>query len=133
YASRYLPRQSARRRHAADVALRAHAVAVDRAPVVIGIDQAFAHHLQPCVVPRLRALLRIKIVVGIRAALPLEPQASGFFSVQIVLDLVAHVARELLRALADDQQVVGGVHDELRDLRRRTDALDARHGASALL
>ena len=46
--------------------------------------------------------------------------------VQIVLDLEAHRARELLRALADEQVMVGDVHDQLRDLRRRADAFDSR-------
>src|SRR5689334_25040960 len=52
-----LPRQTARRRHAADVAAGVDAVAVDGAEIMIGIDESFAHHLQSRVVPRLRALL----------------------------------------------------------------------------
>ena len=40
---------------------------------------------------------------------------------------------EVLRALADEQMVVGRVHDELRDVRRRPHAFERGDAAGALL
>src|SRR5204862_5409761 len=105
--SRNLPRQPTRRRHTADVASAVDAVAVDRAPVVFGIDEAFARHLQPGVVPGFGTLFRVEIMIGINSTLPLQPQAARSLRVEIVLDREPHVACEVLRTLADDQMMVG--------------------------
>ena len=48
---------------------------------------------------------------------------------QEVLDGEAVRGRELSRALADEEDAVGAVHDELRDLRGRLAALQRAHGA----
>ena len=132
-APRNLPREAARRRHAADLALRVDAVAVDRAPEVLAVDEAFAHHLDAGVVPGLRALLRAQVVQRIGAPLPLEPLLARVLIDQPFLDRDPHRAREILRALADEQMVIRFVGDELRDPRGRADALDPRDGAGALL
>src|SRR5919197_1067019 len=56
HAPRDLPRQAARRRHAADFALRVDAVAVDRAVEVILAYEALPDHLQALAPPDLGAL-----------------------------------------------------------------------------
>src|SRR5439155_11817588 len=65
-----LPRQPARRRHAADLAFRVDAVAVDRAVVVIAIDPAFRDHLPRDGVIRLLPILWREIVQRIDPPLP---------------------------------------------------------------
>jgi len=127
-----LPRQPAGRRHAADVAAGVDAVAVDRAVIVIGIDEAFTHHLQAGVVPGLRPRLRIRVVLRIDAALPLEPEPPGRVGVEVVLDLESDTPREVLRALADDEVMVGQIHHLLGDVRRRADAFQRGHASRAL-
>ena len=57
-AARDLPRQTARRCNAADFALRADAVAVDRPVVVLRIDPAVGNHLHRNAVVRRVAILR---------------------------------------------------------------------------
>ncbi len=71
-------------------------------------------------------------MIGIDAALPFEPQLARALGVEVVLDLEAHVARELLRVLADEQVVIGLLEHGLGDERRRAHAFDARHAAGAL-
>ena len=80
----------------------------------------------------LAALLRIEIVIGIDAALPLQPQPARLLGVEVVLDLEAHVAREVLRALADQQVVVGHLEHRLGHQRRRAHAFERGDAAGAL-
>jgi hypothetical protein len=70
-----LPGQAARRRDSADLALGAHAVAVDRAVDLLGIDETFGHHLPSRALRGVCALLRVEVVLGVDAALPLQPLA----------------------------------------------------------
>ena len=53
--------------------------------------------------------------------------------IEVVLDLDAEVAGEALGAGADEQVVVGLVHDQLRDLGRGADALETGHASGAPL
>ena len=68
---------------------------------------------------------RIQPVLGIDAALPLEPQPARGLGVEVVFDLNPMRARERLRARAHQQVMVGVLHHRLRDQRRRAHALDA--------
>jgi hypothetical protein len=115
------------------LALRADSVAVDRAPERVRADQSLADHLQPGVVPRLRALFRIEVVQRIGAALPFEPEPARLVVDEAFLDLDPHAAREILRALADQEMMVGLLRHQLRDLRRGAHAFDARDGAGLFL
>src|SRR5262245_9964334 len=78
-----LPRQAARRRDAADVALRVDAVAVDRPVVVLRIDPAFGHHVERDLPIGLLAILRREVVQRIGPPLPLEPLLARALSVEI--------------------------------------------------
>ena len=74
-AARHLPRQPARRRHAADLAARTDGVAVDRAPEMIRVDQPFARHLVADGVADLeRGAAGRRQCARVDAPLPLEPQ-----------------------------------------------------------
>ncbi len=81
---------------------------------------------------RLAALLRIEVVLGIDAPLPFQPQPARLLGVEVVLDLEAHVAREVLRALADQQVMVGLLEHRLGDERRRAHAFEGGDAAGAL-
>ena len=98
---------------------------------MLAVDEPLAYHLQARVVPRLRAVLRAQVVQRIGAPLPLEPLFARGLVDQPLLDLEAHRAGEVLRALAHEQMMIGLVGDQLGDPRRRADALDPRDGAGA--
>src|SRR5215213_100854 len=132
HAAGYLPRESARRRHSADLPCRVDGVTVDRSVKVRAVDQAFVGHLQGFAVPRLRALRRIEIARRVGAPLPFEPELARILRVQIVLYLEAHTAGESLRVPADYQVVIGQLHHRLRDERGRTHAFERSHRARAL-
>src|SRR6185436_13833531 len=132
-AARDLPRQPARRRHAADFAFGVDAVTVDGAPIVFAVDESFAHHLESHLVPGLRSLLRVQVVQRIGAAFPFQPLLARGFVDEAFLDLDAHRARELLRPLAHQQVVIGSVGDQLGYARRCAHTFDAGHAAGALL
>ena len=66
------------------------------------------------------------------ASLPLEPQRPRLLGVEIVFDLESHAAGEVLRALADQQVVVGRVHHGPRHQRRRPHAFERGHATRAL-
>ena len=132
-AARNLPRHAAGRGHAADLPRGTDAVAVDGAPEVIELDEPVLHHLQAGLVVRRGPLHGIEVVVGIRPPLPFEPQLPRLLGVQVRLDRESHVAREVLRALADEEMVVGRLHDGFGDERRRPDAFEARHAPGPFL
>ena len=113
------------------VAVRVQAVAVDGAVVLLLVDQSVPDHRHSGGVARRGPLLRIEVVPRIDAALPLEPHFPGPRRVQVVLDLEAHVAGEVLGALPDQQVMVGDLEDLVGDRRRGPDALDAGHPAGA--
>jgi hypothetical protein len=96
---------------------------------MIGIDQAFRHHLPIHLAHGGLALDRIEVMQRIGAAFPLEPEVAGALGVEVLLDLESHPARELLRILPHDQVVVGVVHHLLGHQRGGAHAFDARHGA----
>jgi hypothetical protein len=52
---------------------------------------------------------------GIDATLPLAPEFARVLGVEVVLDVEAHRAGELLRAVADEQMMVRAVHHRLGD------------------
>ena len=80
----------------------------------------------------MRAFCRVKVVIGIRPPLPLEPQAARQLGVQIAFDREPHVARETLRARADQEVVIRDIHHLLRHLGRRFDPLEAGDPSRAL-
>ena len=121
---RYLPRESARRGHAADAAAGIDAVAVDGAvQLVLGEDPLGDQVEAGAGVPRARVrrapAVGIEIVPRVGAALPLEPQAARTVRVQVVLDGEAELPGEPLSARADEQVVVGEVGDQPGHARRR--------------
>src|SRR5205085_11085500 len=126
-----LPRETARRRHAADFALRVDAVAVDRAVEVLLAKQTFLNHLQSFTSPDFGALRRVEVVRGVCAPLPFEPEFARVLCVEVVFDCESHVARERLRAVADDEVVVSVLHHGLRDERGRANAFERRDRARA--
>ena len=70
---------------------------------------------------------------GIGPALPFEPLAARVLGVEVVLDLEAHAARELLCPFADQQVMVGEIHHHLRHPGRRAHPFDFRDATGALL
>ncbi len=68
-------------------------------------------------------------MLRVGAPLPLQPEAPRLLGVEVVLDLEAELAREILRALAHQQVMVGLLHHRLGDERRCAHALERRHGA----
>ena len=71
------------------------------------------------------------VVVGIQVGPPPQPRLPGRLGEQ-VLDLEAELHGEVLRALADQEDVVGVLQDALRDLARRLDAFERAHRAGPL-
>src|SRR5439155_1299667 len=115
-AARDLEGEPAGRRHGRDIALRCDGVAIDRAGGphrhVLGFGD-------------------VEVVVGrVQVGAPVEPHLACVLGQQ-VLFLEAVLQRELLRALADEQDVVGVFEHELRHLRRRLDPFQGAHGAGA--
>ena len=82
--------------------------------------------------PGLGTGLGIEVMIGIGAALPIQPEFAGFFRDQVFLDLEAHEAGEILRAFADEQVVVGFSHHFFGDERRSADAFDGGDRAGPL-
>ena len=76
---------------------------------------------------------RIGEVAGVDAPLPFQPQLAGAVGVQVVLDLEAHHAGELLRTRAHQQVVVGVFHDRLGHQRGGAHPLEPRHASGLLL
>src|SRR5690242_3914605 len=70
-------------------------------------------------------------VVRVQTRLPSEPRLAGLLGEKILL-LEPHLDGELLRAGADEKDVIGVIHHRLRDERWRGDLLEAPDGAGAL-
>jgi hypothetical protein len=98
----------------------------------VAVEQPFPHHALRRRLARLHALLGVEVVAGVDAALPLEPLRARALGVEVGFDREPHVAREMLRARAHQQVVVGVVEHRLRDARRRPHALERRDAARAL-
>src|SRR5262245_50238842 len=71
-------------------------------------------------------------MLRIDAPLPLEPELARCRGVEVVFDLEAEGARELLRAFANDEVVIGQISDCFRNERWCAHALDRRHRTRAL-
>ena len=78
---------------------------------MLAIDLPFRHHLQRDPISGLGACLWIEIVRRISPPFPFEPLLPRVRSVEIAFDREAHVAREFLRSLSDNQMMIGVVHD----------------------
>ena len=74
YAPRNLPGKSACGRNPADFSPPVHAVTVDRAVVIVFVDQAFLNHVAPGLRACLETFFWIGIVTRIDAAFPVQPQ-----------------------------------------------------------
>src|SRR5205085_1688736 len=74
--------------------------------------------------PHFGAGLRVEVVRGVCASLPFEPELARVLCVEVVFDAEAHVARERLRAVTDDEMAVCVLHHCLPDERRRSHAFE---------
>ena len=128
-APRHLEEQSGRRRDADEVARRAPHGHVDRAlRPEVGVAVFPDERLDVGV---LRFLAGLDPVVVRREALfPVQPDLPRLRREE-VLGQESVRAREPRGARADEEHAVRALHDELRDLRRRLDALERADGARA--
>ena len=86
-------------------------------------------HLERRFTSGFSALLRIEIVLRIDAAFPFEPARTRGLGVEIVFNLESQVAREILRAFADQQMMVRQFEDRFRDERWCPHAFERRDTA----
>ena len=62
-------------------------------------------------------------------AFPVQPQLPRLLRIEVVLNFESHVAREMLCAMADQQMVIGVLHDRFRHQRGIANALQRCNAA----
>jgi hypothetical protein len=100
---------------------------------VLFVDPALRHHLAVDLPQSNLPLDRIEVVQRIAAAFPFEPRRPRAIGVEVGLDGEPEITREGLRVAADEQVMIGLLHDLVGDQRRGPHPFEAGHAPGAAL
>src|SRR5688572_5618926 len=97
------------------------------------VYQSLCHHLLQDLATRVRALLRVEVMLGVNPTFPFQPKFSRMLGIQVVLDFEAEAAGEILRPIADKEMMVRLFHHRFGYKGRRAHSFEGADAARTFL